>query len=108
MKMIRGDQHSDEGTTYGLRMWTNDDIAPRPGDTFQERLYCVRWVETYTDDDGEEKTRRHYRSVTEGDREREAKVLRLLEDRFNDWQEKGYIPSRRIEPGNETTRLGSV
>jgi adenine-specific DNA methylase len=54
------------------------------------------------DEDGEKQTRRHYRSVTEDDRKREQKVLRLLEERFNDWQEEGYIPSRRIEPGNKT------
>jgi len=45
---------------------------------------------------------RHYRSVTDGDLQREAKVLRLLEERFDDWQAKGYIPSRRIEPGDKT------
>lgn len=27
----------------GLRRWSNDDIAPRPGDVFQERLYCIKW-----------------------------------------------------------------
>jgi adenine-specific DNA methylase len=102
MKMIRGDHRGENGTSNALRMWTNDDVVPRPEDTFQERLYCVRWVETYRDDSGEEQTRRHYRTVTDGDREREAKVLRLLEDRFDAWQEEGYIPSRRIEPGNKT------
>ncbi len=30
----------------GLRRWTNDDVVPRPGDVFQERLYCIRWVKT--------------------------------------------------------------
>jgi adenine-specific DNA methylase len=97
MKMIRGDRRGENGTAYGLRMWDNDDVVPRPDDTFQERLYCIRWVEH---DDGEEN--RHYRSVTDADREREAKVLRLLEERFDKWQEKGYIPSRRIEPGYNT------
>jgi len=28
----------------GLRRWTNDDLVPRSGDVFQERLYCIRWV----------------------------------------------------------------
>lgn len=98
MKMIRGDRRGTNGTAYGLRMWENNDIVPRPDDTFQERLYCVRWVETHSD--GTET--RHYRSVTDGDLQREAKVLRLLEQRFDDWQAKGYIPSRRIEPGDKT------
>jgi adenine-specific DNA methylase len=102
MRMVRGDRRGEDGTEYGLRMWDKKDVVPRPGDTFQERLYCVRWLETYTNSNGKEKTRRHYRSVTDADRERESKVLRLLEDRFDDWQEKGYIPSRRIEPGEKT------
>ncbi|MCS3953028.1 anti-phage-associated DUF1156 domain-containing protein [Salinibacter ruber] len=102
MKMVRGDQRGQNGTANDLRMWTNDDVAPRPDDTFQERLYCVRWMETYTDADGSEKTRRHYRTVTDADRHREEKVLHLLENKFHEWQEKGYIPSRRIEPGNKT------
>ncbi|WP_251930229.1 anti-phage-associated DUF1156 domain-containing protein [Salinibacter ruber] len=105
IKMIRGDQRGENGTSNALRNWRNDDVTPRPGDTFQERLYCVRWMETYTDADENEKTRRHYRTVTEADRRREEKVQRLLEDRFDEWQEKGYLPSRRIEPGNETSRL---
>jgi len=102
MRMIRGDRRGEDGTEYGLRMWENEDIVPRPSDTFQERLYCVRWQETYTNSDGKAKTRRHYRSVTDADRDREAKVVRLLEERFDEWQEKGYIPSRRIEPGDKT------
>jgi len=28
-----------------------------------------------------------------------------LRERFSEWQEKGYIPSRKIEPGVETARL---
>lgn len=27
----------------GLRRWSNDDVAPRPEDVFQERLYCIKW-----------------------------------------------------------------
>ena len=40
MGAIRGDWH---GRSYGLRPWKNNDLAPRPGDVFHERLYCVRW-----------------------------------------------------------------
>jgi adenine-specific DNA methylase len=93
----------------GLRLWENDDLVPRAGDVFQERLYCIRWVETYwtTNAAGEpvQKTRRHYRAPTTEDLKREDHVLALLRERFDEWQEKGYIPSRRIEPGAETTRL---
>jgi adenine-specific DNA methylase len=102
---IRGDRRVDGKTIYGLRLWENDDLVPRPNDIFQERLYCVRWVETYTDEQDQEKNRKHFSSVTEADLERERKVLSLLEQRFEGWQEKGFIPSKTIEHGDETTRL---
>jgi putative DNA methylase len=38
MTMIR---RESEG---GLRQWENSDTHPRPGDVFQERLYCIRYV----------------------------------------------------------------
>jgi len=79
----------------GLRLWDNDDIAPRPGDVFQEKLYCIRWLDPKTG-------RRHYRAPTTTDLEREQKVVDLLRTRFVGWQTKGYLPSRRIEPGNKT------
>ena len=112
-----------------LRMWENEDLIPRPDDVFQERLYCIRWVETYYEikkgkkvveltkaeaellpdfdfllESGEmkEKTRRHYRASTEADVEREQRVLELLKEKFRDWQAKGYIPNRRIESGVKT------
>jgi len=85
-----------------LRMWENDDVVPRPDDIFQERLYCIRWVETYTDAEGKERTRRHYRAPTDEDLDREGRVLELLRERFHEWQEKGYIPSREIKPGAKT------
>ena len=46
-----------------------------------------------------------YRSVDEADLEREDRALALLRERFPEWQALGYIPSRTITPGDETTRL---
>jgi putative DNA methylase len=100
--MLRGDRRTGEGAQYGLRLWENDDLVPRPEDVFQERLYCIRWVETYLDDEDKERTRRHYRTPDARDLEREARVLALLRELFNDWQSKGYLPSRPIEPGEKT------
>lgn len=96
---MRGDRRVNGEASYGLRLWDNSDLVPRTEDVFQERLYCVRWVEIYTDDQGKEKTRKHYCSVTEADLERERKVLSLLEQRFKEWQEKGFIPSDKIDRG---------
>ena len=82
----------------GLRHWTNDDVVPRPGDVFQERLYCIRWI----DDEG----KRRYAAPDAADLAREAKVLDLLRERFAEWQLAGFIPSKAIpESGAETDRL---
>ena len=46
-----------------------------------------------------------YRPVGESDIRREKRALSLLFERFSGWQKKGYIPSRPVTPGDETTRL---
>jgi putative DNA methylase len=82
----------------GLRHWTNEDLIPRPGDVFQERLYCIRWIDVQCN--------RRYAIPETTDLAREAKVLALLKERFNDWQREGFIPSKAIsESGDETARL---
>jgi putative DNA methylase len=106
----------------GLRLWENGDLVPRPDDVFQERLYCIRYVETYYEERKNGKvlrevavkpgdavpegvkllSRKHYVAPDEHDLEREAKVLALLEERFTEWQEKGYVPAKKIESGYNT------
>jgi adenine-specific DNA methylase len=82
----------------GLRRWTNEDIVPRTGDVFQERLYCIRWI----DSEG----KRRYAAPDQADIAREEKVLKLLRERFVDWQKEGFIPSKAIpQSGVETDRL---
>jgi len=85
-----------------LRPWENEDVVPRPNDVFQERLYCIRWVEPASDAAGRERTRRHYRAPNAADLDREQRVLDLLLQRFDEWQDQGYIPSRAIESGYNT------
>lgn len=124
----------DIGGSYsesGLRLWVCDDIVPRPTDVFQERLYCIRWIETYYERDIEgdvvelseeearslsnfehlvengwlkERTRRHYRAPTEMDLLRESRVLDLLRERLSVWKEKHYIPTHSIQPGYNTSQ----
>ena len=48
---------------------------------------------------------RVFRAPTHGDLKRELTVVGLLKSRFKEWQSKGFIPSRRVEPGDETARL---
>jgi hypothetical protein len=82
----------------GLRLWSKEDIIPREDDVFQERLYCIRWINERGD--------RHYAAPDKNDLDREAKVLYLLHDRFIEWQRVGAIPSLPIpEDGAETDRL---
>lgn len=82
----------------GLRRWGNEDIAPRPSDVFQERLYCIRWI----DSEGNKR----YAAPTAADLDSEAKVLKLLRERFANWQRDGFTPSKAIpESGAETDRL---
>lgn len=125
---IRGDRRIDGETRYGLRMWENEDLVPRPDDTFQERLYCIRYIETWYEDANhpqttwtqqeaeawpdfqdkldtkaiKKKTKRHYLAPTPEDLAREDKVLSLLQERFATWQEKGYVPGTKIPDGDKT------
>jgi len=89
MEQLRGRQ--------GLRVWGPNEVLPQSSDVFQERLYCVRWVDPETGT-------RYYRAPTEEDFERERKVARLLTERFEGWQSQGFIPSRRIQPGKDINR----
>ncbi|WP_206171444.1 hypothetical protein [Thiorhodococcus mannitoliphagus] len=203
MSMIRGDRRGEGGCEYGLRLWENADLVPRPGDVFQERLYCIRWrlpgladllwaeqherkgetfprpipdwvpltqaiaglsefldasdrldlddlrARDWLDEDvaleqaetglaelqaaKAPKVRINaararledlravvvqrtadldsladripstlYRGVDAEDLERESRLLELLRKRFDEWQAKGYFPSRRIESGDKT------
>ncbi len=78
----------------GLRRWTNDDVVPRPGDVFQERLYCIRWINAQ----GESR----YAAPEAADLARETRVLELLRERFAEWQREGFIPSKAIVSGYNT------
>lgn len=102
---IRGDGATGGNGTNLLRPWGKAEVTPHPGDIYQERLYCIRWLETYIDDDGEERTRRHYETPSKEDIVREQKVLDLVRANLGEWQRKGYIPCAQIEPGDETSRL---
>ncbi|MFZ3591518.1 anti-phage-associated DUF1156 domain-containing protein [Bacillus sp. DJP31] len=101
--VLRKDRKGEDGNTiHGLRKWNKNDFVPRDTDVFKERLYCIRYVETYLDDNGIEKTSRYYQSPTAEDIKREEIVIDLLSERLSDWQEKGFIPSTAIESGYNT------
>lgn len=107
IKAIRGDGRGEFGANKSLlREWENKDIAPREGDIFGERLYCIRWVDTWPeiDERGREKvcSKRYFLAPTVEDFKREKLVVDLLMERFDEWQKKGVIPSRKIERGAKT------
>ncbi len=104
---IPGSDHSTpiEIIRKNLRQWEKSDFSPRPTDIFHERLYCIRWLEFIEGKNGKTNAIKRYRAPNTEDQKREERVLSLLGERFEDWQTKGYIPSRKIEPGSETTRL---
>jgi putative DNA methylase len=78
----------------GLRLWNKEDISPLPGDVFQERLYCIRWIS--------QRGERRYAAPDINDRGRETKVIEILRERFDEWQAKGFIPSKKIANGYNT------
>ena len=86
----------------GLRRWSNDDLVPRPGDVFQERLYCIRWVRTIVDEDGKTREIRRYAAPNHADLLRETRSLDLLRERVVEWQREGFIPSKPIISGYNT------
>lgn len=91
----------------GLRRWEKSDFSPRKDDCIRERLYCIRWrTHDRVDKQGRERRGKFiYREPRSHDLFIEKKVRDSLAGVFNAWQEAGWIPSWRIEPGAETTRL---
>jgi putative DNA methylase len=97
---LRGDYRKPDGTTGNrLRLWEKHDFKPRPDDIFQERLYCIQWMRPI-----EVSSRYDYefRAVTEEDLERERIVEDYVAKHLAEWQEQGWVPDMRIEPGDKT------
>lgn len=100
---LRGDYRKDDGANSNkLRLWGKSDFKPRPDDIFQERLYAIHWMK-------KKPTKKQYdykfTSVTQEDLKREHIVDDFVSAHLSEWQNNGWIPDMRIEPGAETTRL---
>lgn len=101
IKTIRGDHRDSEGVIRNsLRMWESLDISPRPDDIFQERLYCVQWMKKHSL--GKNRPETFFASVTEDDIARERKVEQFVLEHLQRWQNEGFVPDTRIEPGEKT------
>ncbi|MHC4103519.1 MAG: anti-phage-associated DUF1156 domain-containing protein, partial [Planctomycetota bacterium] len=97
---LRGDYKKPDGISANrLRLWEKHDYKPRLEDIFQERLYCIQWMHP-------KKKRKGYdyefRAVTPADLERERILEDFIAKHLSEWQEKGWIPDMKIEPGAKT------
>lgn len=77
-----------------LRRWEKGDVAPRPDDVFQERLYAIQWVRP----DGS----LFFAAPTDEDLTREAFVEAMVRENLAAWQEAGLVPDTEIVPGEKT------
>ncbi|OQX18436.1 MAG: DNA methylase [Desulfobulbaceae bacterium A2] len=97
---IRGDFRNSGGINgNNLRLWEKTDFNPRQNDIFQERLYAIHWMKPKSSG---KKFDYKFTGVTEADVARERVVEKFVEKHFAEWQEKGWIPDMRIEPGGKT------
>lgn len=97
---LRGDYRNPDGVNGNkLRFWEKSDFKPRPDDIFQERLYAIHWMRRKSTG---KKFDYKFTGVTKADLEREQTVEKFVSENFADWQEEGWIPDMRIEPGGKT------
>lgn len=97
---LRGDHRRPDGSTANrLRAWEKENFRPRPDDVFGERLYAVQWMRNKASGRSDEY---EFRSVTAVDLERERFVEEYVGSHLAEWQERGWVPDMRIEPGEKT------
>ena len=101
--VLRRDRRDEKGNiVYGLRSWEKSEFEPRNDDVFQERLYCIKYEKCVN---GKSRVERYYRAPNKHDLANEEKVRRIVAENIVKWQELGFIPSMKIESGDETERL---
>lgn len=84
-----------------LRLWEKSDVVFRADDIFNERLYAIQWIKEFPEGDpGRAPT--EFRTVTQADLDREKQVTEYVQMHLAEWQEKGWVPDTRIEPGDKT------
>jgi putative DNA methylase len=97
---LRGDFLMADGSIGNqLRMWEKNDFKPRFDDLLQERLYCIEWMRPKKTGTGKDY---EFRAVNPDDLQRERIVDDFVTGYLSEWQENGWIPDMRIEPGNKT------
>ena len=101
---IRGDYtESIDGkkvTKNKLRLWGKTDFVYGDSDIYNERLYAVQWVK----EDDETRRITEFRAVTKEDLVRESVVTKHVQENLAQWQEEGWVPEIKIEPGFNTSQ----
>ena len=91
---LRGDFRNQDGATGNkLRPWVQSDFMPRQDDIFQERLYCIQWMQPKPKGT---KFDYEFRSVTGDDLKREHTVAQFVGSHLAEWQQNGWVPDMRI------------
>lgn len=104
VRTIRGDRKSADGVADNkLRPWSLSDFEPEPDDIFQERLYCIQWIEAASLNRPRQVT--FFASVGESDLVREKVARDHVAANLSSWQADGLVPNMAILDGVETSRL---
>lgn len=94
---LRGDYKEPDGTVGNrIRRWEKSDFRPRTEDIFQERVYAIHWARATGRG---KKLEYEFRAITSEDLSREKIVEAFIEQHLAEWQEYGWVPDLRIEPG---------
>lgn len=103
-------------TPNDLRKWKKDDFVPDVNDIYTERLYCIKYLKKKENKTWDEYLRKpspatdssygkiYYLAPSEQDLKREDKVIQLLKTKFDEWMEKGFIPTQKIREGDNTNQ----
>ncbi len=98
MSKVKGDRWDKDGNTIsGLRKLRENEFTYAEGDVFSERLYAIRYLKS----DGT----RYYCKPSLRDLNNEKKIKNFIAENLTEWQQKGYIPSAPIIPGQKTNEL---
>lgn len=103
LKTLRGMERGVESARSSkIRPWHKTDVAPRPDDLFQERLYAILWMKHDTIFNARPHT--FFTAVTADDLRRENEIRDLVEANIVQWQADGLIPDMAIEGGENNSQ----
>ncbi|WCP14055.1 hypothetical protein sphantq_02497 [Sphingobium sp. AntQ-1] len=92
---IRGDEGRGRAVSNELRRWTREDVAPRDGDIYGERLCCIKWVARGS---GAE----YFAPPSAHDENVEEYLTKTATENILAWQQDGLVPNMPIESGFNT------